>query len=84
MLPPHLSPGAHEEEGGNFRNSHPRTGKAFSMFLAEISLSTSLPVLLLPVRPVTEEMLNSRNTSADLVHRQGDCPCLSLGNKSLH
>lgn len=57
MLPPHLSPGAHEEGGGNFRNSHPRTGKAFSMFLAEISLSTSLPVLLLPVRPVTEEML---------------------------
>lgn len=57
MLPPHLSPGAHEEGGGNLRNSHPRTGKAFSMFLAEISLSTSLPVLLLPVRPVTEEML---------------------------
>lgn len=81
-LPPHLSPGAHEEGGGNFRNSHPRTGKAFSMFLAEISLSTSLPVLLLPVRPVTEEMLNSRSTSADLVHRQGECPCPSLGNES--
>lgn len=81
-LPPHLSPGAHEEGGGNFRNSHPRTGKAFSMFLAEISLSTSLPVLLLPVRPVTKEMLNSRSTSADLVHRQGECPCPSLGNES--
>lgn len=41
-------------------------GRLFSMFLAEIGLSTSLPVFLLPVRPVAEEMLNPRNTSADL------------------
>lgn len=66
VLSPSVSPGASEEGRGNFRNSSPRTGKAFAMFLAEIGLSTSLPVLLLPVRPVAEEMLNPRHSSAYL------------------
>lgn len=52
---------ASKEGGGTFRNSRPKTGKAISLFRAEISFST-LPVLLLPVRAVTEDMLNPRNT----------------------
>lgn len=63
-------PGASEEGGSTFRNTSSRTGKAFSVFLAEISLSTPLPVLLLPVRPVAEEMPNAKNTSADLERAQ--------------
>lgn len=58
-----VSPGASAVGGGKFRHSSPRSGKAFSVFLAEISVSTSLlPVLLLPVRLC----LNPRNASAAL------------------
>lgn len=44
----------------------PGLGRLLPMFLAEIGPSTSLPVLLLPVRPVAEEMLTPRHSSADL------------------